>query len=319
MSILTIGVGTLDIAVDCREAVKLAPIEIGEIAQSILGNEINAVVGERIRARVITTELDNTTSTLIRATFANRAKVLCSSEAFDNGLTPIYVSAVIEGKIMQGLISWELSIDMTECPDPLSAVPGAFEFLLSSVASPDMGGALVSTPDGSYPGDSSSGVSVGTTLVPPTAACPGVPATVFSATPEAKWLSVELAAGYVVGTPSIRFETDSGGGTATTWELQSTKALLYLRRGGANVLGPWETGYYGTLGGLGWSTVVMEFPSPLNFQLQAGDRLYIELWSRLALKCGQTDDATRQFFYHGSVPGPRQDPVLLISGDIASL
>jgi hypothetical protein len=214
-------------------------------------------------------------------------------------------------------------VDIREC-DPVLSV-GAItpvEFILTSVDSPDSADpdVYLSTPDASYPGDASTTFRVLDALTDTELQDTGLYPICYSLVPERSWLSVELDNGFLSGRPWIRFETSQDPGPYTgsaIWRHQSTKAKLYLVRGGANIAGPWETNYQGV--SLGGGEVTLTFNSVLALPLIAMDRFLIEFWGRLALQVGESDNGQRQLIAHGAVPGPRRPAVMGAYGNVTSL
>lgn len=328
--IVVLGVGGVALTIPFQRAGQADREMTGAVSRAYAGNQYSSIAQEFMVIPLVSAPITSTVYAQVKALFAKGAQVACQAGSAGNvfeGVTSIITcSGKVTGEMIPGLVGtdnrpmWTLNLTLTEVGSGITSTAPEVNFLLTSVTSPDLAGALVSTPAGSYAGDAGTGASMFAGGTPPTASCPTVPGTIYSGAAEKKWLSVPLQSGYAVGIPRIRVEAT--GGSATVWQHQSTLAKLYLRRGagaGVNIAGPWTSGYVGSLGALGYSVQYFEFTDRLNLLLQAGDRFYIELWSRLALNCGQTDDASRQFIYYGAVPGPRQNPVLILSGDIVAL
>lgn len=321
MSVLTVDVGGAnETTLELQRGGHASPRRVGGLTQGFAGSEESAIIAELMVVPFVTVPLDFVTAKTVRDLFALGAQVNCSGDVFDKPGT-IVCSADITDEVDPTAAWFTLSGTLYECDSAATTYtpPGITNFLLTSVESPDSGGdpsILVSTPDGSYPGDFSSGLTLGTALTPPTASCPTQPALIISSAPEASHLSVPLAAGLALGSPTIQVET--GVVSGTVWDTSSVMAKLSLKRAGSIVAGPWDSSW-GAMGTLTGNIDTLTFPVTLNLPILDGDQFLIEWYARLGLACGQSDNADRPFISTGNVPGPRVDPLLIIGGNLVSL
>jgi hypothetical protein len=316
-STLILDVGGLAIDLPCTEGAADEPEKKGRITRSWIGASGSSERQQFKVTNVVSTPVPEATAMLVDNMFALGAKVLCSGAVFKNSNTPIYCRGRVRARMLgfaTGL--WIVSITLVEVGSNTGYTAATSQFLLTSVTSPDDGAALVSTPDGSYPGDSASGLTLGSGLTPPTTTCPTVPATVESATFEAKHLSVPLEPGTALGSPQIQIEY--GVVDSVVWATSSFMAKLSVKRSGGIIAGPWSSQWQ-AMGVLTGGTASLTFGVTLNMAILSGDQFLIEWFARIGLECGQSDNAQRPFIYTGAVPGPRPMPLLIIGGNLVSL
>lgn len=303
-------------------ATELEPEPIGQVRRMFTGGARNSVRAQARGWSMTTVPILEADFLTLYANTAKRKFVTCNGDFLDSVATLCWVQITnaqyfkpYVGAPLMRIVALEIH-EVDPATTAFAVTP--YQFLLTSVVSPDDAAAFVSTPDGFYPGDAGTNASLGVALVPPTSACPVMPAAVYSPTPEIEWLSVPLDNGYAFGKPSVRIEVGSGI-DPLVWALASTKGRLYLKRAGSLIAGPWDSNYVGNFGLLGASTQFMNWSASLSLTLIAGDQFLLQFFTRLQLQCGQADDAVRPSVYYGAVPGPRQNPVMFLSGSIVSL
>lgn len=314
------AIGGVPIDLPCNEGSADEPEGKGKITRSWIGASGSSMRQQFKVTNIVSTAVVESVAIQVDNLFALGRKVLCSGAVFKNGMTPIYCRGRVRARMLGfGTGMWIISITLVEVGSNTGYTPATSLFLLTSVESPDSGGdpsILVSTPDGSYPGDGSMGFTLGTGLTPPTAACPTTPGIVVSSAPELSHLSVPLQAGTALGSPTIRFET--GTVNASIWATSSVMAKLSLMRSGVAVAGPWDSSW-GAMGTLTSNTDTLTFAVTLNLAVLSGDQFLIEWYARCGLDCGTTDNGDRPFIYCGAVPGPRLNPLLIVGGNLLSL
>lgn len=303
-------------------AVEQQPVPIGPRSETWNGGFRIGTQSQRRSWSVPLAPLIESDFGILYAAVAINAVVPCVGD-FSAGVTINCLVEIASAEYFQPSIVDPMmrlcTLVITEARPVAAASPfGNFFFLLTSVVSPDDAAAFVSTPDGSYPGDASTGADLDPGAVLPTAACPTLPAMFTSPTFAIKWLSVPLDDGWLSGIPSVRIECGSGV-DPSVWNSMAIRGKLYHVRGGAVIAGPWTSGYSGGFGLLGGFLMTIAWTVRLSFALVAGDQLLLELEDRMQLKCGQADPGIRPFVYYGAVPGPRTSPALMIGGRIASL
>lgn len=301
-------------------ATEIEPEPIGQVRRMFAGGARNSVRTQARGWSMTSLPILEADFTILYNNVKNRKFVTCDGDFLDLTPTLCWVQ-ITNSQYFKPFASAPLmrivSLEIHEVAPAVSIfTPSVYRFLLTSVVSPDDATAFVSTPDGSYPGDAGSGMTLGAGLVPPTAACPTVPGVVISATPEAKHLSVPLDNGFAFGKPAIQFET--GTMNNGVWNFGDISAKLSLIRSSATVAGPW-TSTWVPMGGLGSYLATLAFANSISVTLIAGDQFLIEWYARIGLDCGQADNAERPFAYIGAVPGPRTSPALILSGQITSL
>lgn len=322
--LVVLDVGGTNLVLPFMRAGQAEPEQIGAVSRAYAGNQYSSIVAEFMVLPLVSMHRSAAEFAAVKAMFAKGAQVSCQGGKLFTPLTGVVTcSGKVTGEIEPGNVGsdgeplWTINLTLTEVGTALAGTPQTTNFLLTSVTSPDDGTAKVSTPAGSYPGDTGSGITLGTALTPPTAVCPTVPGVVASVSREAAHLSVPLAAGMALGPPRIQIEY--GVVDSVVWATSSFRAELSLVRGGLTVAGPWSSQWQG-MGVLTGGTASLTFGGiSLVLPLQDGDRFLIEWFARVGLECGQSDNGQRPFIYVGAVPGPRPNPTLYIGGVITAL
>lgn len=330
--IVVLDVGGANLAIPFQRAGQADPETVGGISRAYAGNQYSSIIEEFMVVPLVSTRVSSATHAAVKAMFARGAEVPCQAgsagNVFNGETGVITCSGKLTADMVPGGIDstgqplWILNLTLTEVGTALPGTPQTTLFLLTSVTSPSDGTAKVSTPNGSYPGDAGSGLTLGAGLTPPTAACstppapPVLPAVVESATREAAHLSLPLAPGMAFGAPRIQIEY--GIVDSVVWSTSSFMAKLSLKRAGATVAGPWSSQWQG-MGVLVSGTALLTFGVSLVLPIESGDQFLIEWFARVGLECGQADNAERPFIYVGAVPGPRPNPLLIIGGDLVAL
>lgn len=305
--------------IDCERGGHAPPRLVGAKGYSASGSEWSQVRGERMVVPFVAAPLPWTQIATIRDLFALGARVNCAGDLFNRAGT-IVCSGTITDELHETGDRGTVNGTLFEVGSATAYTPATTVFLLTSVDSPDSSDptVFVSTPDGSYPGDTASSYNL---LTGTTVATGG---SLNPTTPDRSFLSVPLNAGILTGTPSIQIETGMSGvysGT-TVWATMDFMAKIYQVRpdgmGGFDVIaGPWSTGYAGV--GLGGGTATLTTTSgALVLSIQTMDRMLVELYPRLVLQAAHADNGQRQTIFTGAVPGPRPLPLLIVGGVITS-
>jgi hypothetical protein len=312
---LTLDVGgPNEMDLDCERGGHAAPRKVGGKGNSASGSEWSQIRAELMVVPFVTAPLPWDTIATIRSLFALGARVNCAGDVFNKPGT-IVCSGTITDDLHETGDRGTVNGTLYEIAATPTYTPATTLFLLTSVESPDSGGdptILVSTPDGSYPGDTPSNADllsgitvVSTALVDPT-------------TPDLSFLSVPLNAGLITGVPYVQFETAMTGvfsGT-TVWAVMDVMAKIYQMRGASIIAGPFSTGYAGV--GLGGGLATLTASGSVILTIQTGDQMLVELYPRLQLQPLQSDNGQRQSVDFGAVPGPRPLPLLVVGGNLTS-
>jgi len=317
--IVILDVGGTNLVVPFRRAGQSEPEQLGAVGRAYAGNQYSSVFAEYMVVPLTSAPISAATYAQIKALFALGAQVDCQGGAAGNVFEGypgiVKCSAKITGEMQTAGNRWVINITLTEVGVAFSGVALSTLFLLTSVDSPDSSDPSVrlSTPDGFYPGDASSGIDLLSGVTVPTGG------SVAPTTPEISWLSVPLNAAVASGVPYVRLEAAMTGvysGT-TVWAIMDVMAKIYQMRGASVIAGPFSTNYGGV--GLGGSVIVLSASSAVVLSLQTGDQFLVELYPRLALQPGQSDNSQRQSIAFGTIPGPRPMPILGIGGIITSV
>jgi hypothetical protein len=321
MSVLTIDVGGAnEMSVDCQRAGHTTPRRVGQKQSPGSGSELPYQIrAEFMVVPVVLTRLPNATVAILRDLFSLGRQVNCAGDVFVNGGGTAKWSGKITDELAVTADETTVSMTLFECGAASDYTPASTLFLLTSVDSPDSSDptVYVSTPDGSYPSDTSTAFDLlaGTTVTTGGSLNP--------TTPDRSFLSVELNAGVVTGTPYVQMETAMTGiysGTSV-WATMDVMAKIYQVRpdgmGGFTIIaGPFSTNYGGV--SVGGGVIRLDASSAVVLALATHDRMLVELYPRLALQPATADNTQRQTVWQGAVPGPRSNPVLGVGGVITS-
>ncbi len=322
MSVLTLDVGgPNEMSVDCQRAGHAAPRRVGGKQFPASGSELpEQIRGEFMVVPVVLSRLPEATVATIRDLFAIGRQVNCAGDVFVNGGATALWSGKITDELEETADQWTISLTLFEVAGITGYTPAVSRFLLTSVDSPDSSDPTIalSTPDGSYPGDFNTGYFLLNAVTVPDGDC------VAPSTPELSWLSVPLNAGIATGTPYVRMETAMSGvysGT-TVWAVMDFRVDISQVRsdgmgGFTTVAGPYATNYVGV--SLGGNLAILSAPGPVILTIATGDQMLVELYPRLCLQPGESDNSQRQIISYGTVPGPRPLPELILGGFITSL
>ena len=140
------------------------------------------------------------------------------------------------------------------------------------------------------------------TGVSPTPCSSGTCPISYSPAAERVWITPALAATTLSGIPEgILVSKGTEGGSAFTY--QSSKLVVYLCRGGTDVAdaveGPIESAY--RAGSFFGGVISLPFPTAIAWDVEDGDHLRIELWSRLALAAGASDPDSSWALYRQTI------------------
>jgi hypothetical protein len=283
VSILTLDVAGSSLTVACQRGGHAIPRQMGQKLPSGAGELTQRVRAELMVVPVVLIDYTPSTVAAIRTLFANGAQVPCAGDVFNNGGATVTCSGDVTDEFEPAGPWFGASLTLYEVGTSLgyNASGGSTTFKLTDTPSDQGGGQLTADPDGSPWGQCFRVLDAAT----PATCGSGTCAVTYSLTPERKWLTEPLAAGTMTGTPVAIFASKGING-AQGIDIQSTKAIMYQVRGGADVA-QWETGYQP--GAWAGGPLVLTFPSNLLVTIQSGDRLRIELWGRLALSAGASD------------------------------
>jgi hypothetical protein len=314
MATLTMNVGGSTISVAVQRAGRAEPALVGGLSRSFAGAEHTSIRAQRGQIPVILMPVSATVAASIETLFANGAQVPCAGDVFNNGGATVVCSATITRELDATSTWWTLSMKLSEVGTPIIAPTTTF-LLTGAILS---GSNYATTPNPSYSGDTPLTFNA-LGAASPTPCGSGTCAITSSASPERTWLSVPLNPGVVSGTPTFRFRSglSLGISNAGKWAVMDTVAKLYHVRGGSDIAGPFTTGFMHS----DWTPSSEMFgtvTSSIVLNILSGDRLRVELWSRIALKPTFSDDGNRQAISHGVVSGPLRPSVMIVTGTITA-
>jgi hypothetical protein len=291
VAVLTLDLGGTPLTVACERGGHAAPRVVGNRVHGFAGVETSSVRAELMVVPTVLAPLSSATVKTIRDLFALGNQVTCEGDIFNRPGEQIICSGTITDELHEVGDRWTVNLTLYEVANADTGIysPETTDFVVTPEVSDDDPG------DGSIETMTIGGYGTAVCFraldaeSPPT--CPYVfppesCAVLESAVPERSFLTPPLAAGTASGVPSAYFVSKGINGGSGIW-YQSTKAKLYHVRGGVDIGGPWESGYVsGSWGGGG---IYFPFTDNLSLTLLDGDRLRLELWSRLSLIAGGTD------------------------------
>jgi hypothetical protein len=318
MPILTLDVGGAALAVACQKGGHAPPRKAGNRGYAFSGGETSGVRAELMVVPVVLVDLPSATCASIRTLFANGAQVPCSGDVFNNGGTTIICSGTITDEFLQGGTQWfTIALTLYEVGALGYAATDILLYLTNVVGG---GGDYIGSTDAADDVFASGLGSVTLMNAPeviPT--CGGAPdptiaCTVgFSAAAEEVWESYPAPAdGWIFGTPTVVFL--SIGSTADNWSTQAYRAEIYIERAGVDVV-QWDTGYSDTNGGFAGGNSTATMANPVVFEVEAGDIMRVEVWSRAGLHSGYADNGAYQVLTFGNGGGNAHYAYVRYRGD----
>lgn len=304
MPTVTLDVGGLDLVVLCQRAGKAAKRRVGDRSYAFAGNERSHMRAELMVVPLVFIRCDQPTSSQIEQMFALGNQVPCSGDVFNNGGATVvcsgdYTDDMLPGvpgpKRYPGLTLYEVENSQTVAGGSTSDTTLVGITNTTSVDDPTAETALVGATGGGecfYVLESAT----------PTECSEGTCPISYSPAAERVWLTAPLAATTLSGRPvGILVSKGTEGGSAFTY--QSSKLVVYLCRGGTDVAdaveGPIESEYRS--GSFFGGEIILQFPAAIAWDVQDGDQLRIELWSRIALAAGASDPDSSWALYRQTI------------------
>lgn len=280
---------------------------VGDIDAASAGNRRSFIVAEYRVASLVFINATPAICRQIKAKFARGAQVPCAGSVWLNPSdSDIVICDGVYSDDMEQGGPWRVpGITLNEVGSAIPYLGGGNNIVMTNIVSgddPGDGSILVAAPGGG-PGEC---FFVGTDLVPPTCApAAGVTtcAIVFSAAPERIFVTDPTTnAGTLTGRPlGLILTKGTEGGSAFTY--QSSKLRVYLCRGGIEpadaVFGPIDSEY--RAGSFFGGVAELPFPDAVIWPYEIGDRIRIEIWSRLALSPGATDPDSGWVLYRQTI------------------
>lgn len=305
---LVIDPSGYNLIIPCQRAGKAPKRRVGEISTAFAGNRRSHI---RAELDVLPIVFVNTTPVLCRTIeqiFANGNQVECAGTVFnrdDAGTTIVVCDGEYTDDMEQGggwrvpgITLYEVENDYTTAGGSTSDTTLVYVTHTESEDDPT--------------------AEVASTVFNSTGGCfyvmeDATPTEAISYSPDAErvWITPALAATTLSGIPTgYLVSKGTEGGSAFTY--QSSKLVVYLCRGGFEVAdaveGPIESEYRaGTFFG---GEIILPFTTAIAWDVENGDKLRIELWSRIALAPGASDPDSswplyRQTICYGGGPGVR--------------
>jgi len=291
VAVLTVDVGGTPLTLACQRGGHAAPRRVGN-KHTGQGAEESSVRAELMVVPVVTAPILSATYATLKAMFALGAQKTCQGDLFNNNGYYIVCSAKITGELRETADSWIVSFTLYEVGNALTGVTSPDETLVLTTHTPAV------DPPADYPAAEDAVLSGSTgggcfyTLLgvsPAECSLPGPCAITYSATAERVWILPPVSATTLSGIPTgIFVSKGSEGGAAFAY--QSSKLVIYLCRGGTEVTdaveGPvdsdWPAGTF--FGGV----IGFTFPA-IAWDVEDGDQIRVELWSRISLNPGESD------------------------------
>lgn len=314
MPTITFDVGGLDLVVPCQRAGKAAKRRVGDRSYAFAGNERSHI---RAELMVIPLLLVNSTPEIcsdLEQMFARGNQVDCAGDVFNNGGATIVCSGDYTDDMEQGggwrvpgITLYEVENDYTTAGG--STADTTLVYITHTVSGDDP------TAEEARIGSAGGGGCFYTLVGATPATCPsgtvGSCPITYSSAAERVWITPALEATTLSGIPTgYLVSKGTEGGSAFTY--QSSKLVVYLCRGGFDVAdaveGPIESEY--RAGSFFGGEIILPFTGAIAWDVQDGDKMRIELWSRIALSPGAADPDSswalyRQTICYGGGPGVR--------------
>lgn len=312
---LVIDPNGLNLIVPCQRAGKAQKRLVGGVSIAFAGNERSHIRAELDVLPILFVNSTPVICRLIEQVFALGNQVECAGTVFnrDDAGTTIVVCAGDYTDDMEQGGTWRvpgITLREVENAQTSSFEPDTTLVYTTHTTSPDDPTAEVATTVFNGTGGCFYTLVAATPATCPSGTVGSCPIT-YSPSAERVWITPALAATTLSGRP-IGYLVSKGteGGSAFTY--QSSKLVVYLCRGGFDVAdaveGPIESAYQA--GSFFGGVITLTFPSAIVWDVQDGDQLRIELWSRIALTPGAADPDSswplyRQTICYGGGTGVR--------------
>jgi hypothetical protein len=298
VSILTLDVGGAALSVNCERAGHAAPRLVGGgPVYAFSGTETSGTRAQAMVVPVVLERLPSATVATIRDMFALGAQIPCAGDVFNNGGGTSDWCAEITDELHETADLWTISMTLYEVePSAVSTPITTLIYLMppTSVDDPGddsirlakvgVGGSGLADLDAVRILDSVLPAALECGSTPdPTCDCP----TVESSAPEKSWMTLPLAETEIVGLMTVTI--NSKGSTADKFAHQGVKAKIFLVRSGVDVEST-ETAYATTNGGFAGSAIAMTSTGAVDWIVEDGDKIRVEVWGRIALHCGYLDN-----------------------------
>ena len=291
MAVLTVDVGGTPLTLACQRGGHAPPRRVGNVHTG-QGPEESSVRAELMVVPIVTVPIPNATYATLKALFALGAQRTCQGDIFNNDGNYIICSGKITGEFRETADTWIVNLTLFEVGNAITDVTSPDDTLVLTTHTP------TDDPPADYPTAETAVLSGSTgggcfytleTADPAPCAGPSACAITYSATAERVWILPPVSATTLAGIPTGIFVSKGSEGVAA-FAYQSSRLDLYLCRGGTNVSdaveGPVQSDWRaGTFFG---SVINFTFPV-IAWDVEAGDLIRIELWSRIALNPGQSD------------------------------
>jgi len=305
--VLTLDVGgPNEMDIDCERGGHAAPRKVGDRGYSGSGSEWSQIRAELMVVPVVTAPLLWSQIATIRTMFALGKRVNCAGDVLNKPGTIVF-SGTITDELHETADRGTLNLTLFEVGSTLTYTPTITQFILSGADWGD--GTYIATPlvSGPIAGDVTITFDVMDAVSPATCSLP-TPCCAISYSPDPViiWLSkpfqpVVGGIPFVTGTPSATILGIGDAGDAR-WCYQSTKAVFTHVRDGVDVDTPVESGWVASFFAGGDATYTATSSVIWAIQPTAVEQIRVELWGRIGLAGGGTDNSNRQRLFWGGSP-----------------